>query len=44
MVKKETLEKIKEMLKELNWSDEVINNYFQNTFENESLAAETAKL
>ncbi len=28
MIKKETLEKIRKMLKELGWPDEVINKYF----------------
>jgi hypothetical protein len=34
MLKEETLDKIKSMLKELGWSDEVINQYCMDTFEN----------
>jgi len=33
MVKDETLEKIREMLKELGWSDEVVEKYLLETFD-----------
>ena len=32
-MKTETVQKIREMLKELGWSDEVINQYFMSPFD-----------